>query len=77
MFREGAPQARPDLIGQEIPVLGICYGMQWMMRELGGHVEPADEREYGPAEIDVCDESSLLFRGLEPRQPVGRRQAGC
>ena len=60
------------------PVLGICYGMQWMMRELGGRVEPADEREYGPATVKVTDRDSLLFRGLDPRRTSGPATAtGC
>jgi len=70
VFREGAPHARPDLLEQGIPVLGICYGMQWMMFALEGRVEPAQEREYGPADVEVLDAGSLLFRGLEPRQAV-------
>jgi GMP synthase (glutamine-hydrolysing) len=53
-----------------LPVLGICYGMQWMMRELGGDVEPATGREYGGATVRVVDADSLLFRGLDAEQPV-------
>jgi GMP synthase (glutamine-hydrolysing) len=44
--------------------------MQWMMRELGGRVEPADQREYGPATVRIVDREALLFRGLEGEQPV-------
>ena len=70
VYREGAP--RPDRARLElgVPVLGICYGMQWMMRELGGVVEPTSEREYGGASVRVVDRESLLFRGLEGEQAV-------
>ena len=48
-----------------VPVLGICYGMQWMMRELGGEVQASDAREFGPATVQVEDRDSLLFAGLD------------
>jgi GMP synthase (glutamine-hydrolysing) len=70
VYRPQAPRARPELFTLGLPLLGICYGMQWMMKELGAEVEPAERREYGPAELQVVDGESLLFRGLEPRQPV-------
>ena len=38
-----------------VPILGICYGMQLMAYQLGGSVEKAERREYGPATIDVDD----------------------
>jgi len=70
VYNEGAPAPPGGLFEQGLPVLGICYGMQWMMRELGGHVEPAGEREFGPATLRVGDATSLLFRGLEQDQRV-------
>jgi GMP synthase (glutamine-hydrolysing) len=70
VYREGAPRPEPALLELGVPVLGICYGMQWMMRELGGVVEPASGREYGGATVRVVDADSLLFRGLEREQPV-------
>jgi len=70
VYREGAPRPDGGLLELGVPVLGICYGMQWMMRELGGVVEPADGREYGPATVRVIDADSLLFRGLDPEQKV-------
>ena len=47
-----------------VPVLGICYGMQLMSYQLGGSVEKAERREYGPATIDV-DDGGDLFRDIE------------
>jgi GMP synthase (glutamine-hydrolysing) len=46
-----------------VPVLGICYGLQYMVHALGGKVRPADKREYGHAKVEVQD-GSRLFRGL-------------
>jgi GMP synthase (glutamine-hydrolysing) len=70
VYAEGAPHAERSVLDVEVPILGICYGMQWMTKELGGKVEPHTAREYGPAVVDVVDADSLLFRGLETRQPV-------
>jgi GMP synthase (glutamine-hydrolysing) len=70
VYDDEAPAADSGLLALGIPVLGICYGMQWMMKELGGIVEPAELREYGPATVAVADPESLLFRGLEAEQAV-------
>jgi GMP synthase (glutamine-hydrolysing) len=69
VYREGAPAPRGSVLDLGAPVLGICYGMQWMMRELGGVVEPSRQREFGPAVVEV-DERATLFAGLERRQAV-------
>jgi GMP synthase (glutamine-hydrolysing) len=51
-----------------IPVLGICYGMQWINYTLGGKVEPAGRREYGRAQLNVAapagEQDSLLFKNI-------------
>jgi GMP synthase (glutamine-hydrolysing) len=52
-----APQLVFDL---GVPVLGICYGMQTMAAQLGGEVEPSDEREFGFAEVTLTEQSDLL-----------------
>jgi len=70
VYSEDAPVPDPGLFELGIPVLGICYGMQWMMRELGGVVESAGDREYGGATIRITDPEALIFRGLDPQQPV-------
>ena len=51
-----------------IPILGICYGMQLMMHKLGGKVERANEREYGRATISINDQT--LFKALPQEQTV-------
>jgi GMP synthase (glutamine-hydrolysing) len=70
VYRDGAPVPRAGVFDLGVPVLGICYGMQWMMLELGGRVEPAGEREYGPATVSIVDPDSVLLRGLEGEQAV-------
>jgi GMP synthase (glutamine-hydrolysing) len=62
-YEPGAPQADPAIYELGIPVLGICYGMQLMSRQLGGKVIPAERREYGKTQLDV-DEDGDLFAGL-------------
>ena len=58
-----APACDAKVLALGVPVLGICYGMQWMARTLGGNVVKADRREYGPATLDR-EKESALFRGL-------------
>ena len=53
-----------------IPVLGICYGAQFISHTLGGRVEKADSREYGRANLETVDTSNPLFRGFEQRSQV-------
>ena len=48
-----------------IPVLGICYGAQFISHTLGGRVEPADSREYGRANLGFIDAESPLFKGFD------------
>ncbi len=60
VFESGALQVDPAVFDLGVPVLGICYGMQLMARDLGGTVEPSDRREYGLAELVVTDKASIL-----------------
>ncbi|MDR7415193.1 MAG: glutamine-hydrolyzing GMP synthase [Armatimonadota bacterium] len=66
VYEPGAPQADPALLSLGIPVLGICYGMQWMAHVLGGRTGPSPQREYGRTRL-VIEEPGALFRGLERR----------
>jgi GMP synthase (glutamine-hydrolysing) len=63
-----APKCDPKVLALGIPVLGICYGMQWINYTLGGKVERAERREYGRAQLSVDDSkecgSSELFTGI-------------
>ncbi|MDR5708696.1 MAG: glutamine-hydrolyzing GMP synthase [Armatimonadota bacterium] len=66
VYEPGAPQADPALLSLGIPVLGICYGMQWMAHVLGGRTGPSLHREYGRTRL-VVEEPDVLFAGLERR----------
>jgi GMP synthase (glutamine-hydrolysing) len=48
----------------DVPILGLCYGLQLLAHSLGGEVVPAERREYGAAQVEVVDPTSPLFRGL-------------
>lgn len=71
VYDERAPICDPAILHSGLPVLGICYGMQLMAVELGGHVAPAQGlREYGPATIEVLTEATIdpqtfrIFEGI-------------
>ena len=53
-----------------VPVLGICYGAQYMSHTLGGKVEPAGSREYGRARLTTIDTSDPLFKGFSSGSQV-------
>ena len=53
-----------------LPVLGICYGAQFISHTLGGKVEKAESREYGRAHLEYIDTESPLFRGFESHSQV-------
>lgn len=53
-----------------LPVLGICYGAQYIAYANGGRVEKADTREYGRAHLETVDTANPLFRGFEPHSQV-------
>jgi GMP synthase (glutamine-hydrolysing) len=60
VYGADSPKSDPALFGLGLPVLGICYGEQLMAHQLGGKVEPSDEREYGPAEVEVGENIGIL-----------------
>ncbi len=70
VYERNAPQADPEVLRLGIPVLGICYGMQWMAQVLGGRVAASGVREYGRTQITLLARSGDLFSGLEPEQNV-------
>ena len=53
-----------------VPVLGICYGAQYISHTLGGKVEKADCREYGRAHLETVDTTNPLFRGFNQHSQV-------
>lgn len=62
-YLEDSPAIDPEIYTWGVPVLGICYGSQLMMHQLGGHVCLAPEREYGKTLVNL-DTASPLFDGL-------------
>jgi GMP synthase (glutamine-hydrolysing) len=67
VYSDGAPELRPELLELGVPVLGICYGMQAMVRVLGGRVEGAEAGEFGRTPLLLEDGGGRLLSGL-PRQ---------
>ncbi len=65
VYDEDAPISAPEIFELGVPVLGICYGAQLMMHQLGGQVEGAEKREFGKAELQITYTAGL-FAGLEP-----------
>jgi GMP synthase (glutamine-hydrolysing) len=63
--RIGTPRAPQKIFDAGIPVLGICYGEQTMVAQLGGDVEPSDQREFGRAQLRVTHDNPL-FDGVWP-----------
>ncbi|MBI5156190.1 glutamine-hydrolyzing GMP synthase, partial [Candidatus Peregrinibacteria bacterium] len=53
VYGKGSPQANPKILALGIPVLGLCYGHQWVAHALGGTVAPAKTKEYGETKIRV------------------------
>jgi GMP synthase (glutamine-hydrolysing) len=60
VYVPGAPRCDPDLFKLDIPVLGICYGMQLACHLLGGEVKPAAAREFGRAHCKITDADGLF-----------------
>ena len=60
IYGKNSPKTDPAIFDLGIPVLGICYGMQFMVGALGGTVEKAAKREYGFAELEIRKEGKLF-----------------
>jgi len=60
------PKTPQIVFEMQVPVLGICYGLHTMAAQLGGKVDPSDEKEFGYAEVDLLHASSL-FDGIYDR----------
>lgn len=60
VYDEGAPRIDPGILQLGIPVLGICYGLQFISLALGGKVEPAGDREYGKAVLKIKSQSPIF-----------------
>jgi GMP synthase (glutamine-hydrolysing) len=71
VYDADAPVCDAKVLQLGVPVLGICYGMQWLAHTLGGKVVRAQAREYGPAHLDIdAKHTSTLFGGLPERLKI-------
>ena len=62
---EDAPHPDLSKIKTKKPLLGVCYGAQYLSHHYGGKVEPSNIREYGRANLSEISENELLFEGIE------------
>jgi len=69
VYQQDAPTCAPEVFSLGVPVLGICYGLQLISKQLGGKVSSSSHREYGRAKLEVADNSDL-FEGFSKDEPV-------
>ena len=67
IYDKNSPMADRGILNLKVPLLGICYGMQYLTYTLGGIVSNADDREYGNASITIQDDRDL-FHGFKKRE---------
>jgi GMP synthase (glutamine-hydrolysing) len=67
---EGAPEMDEAIVDAGVPILGICYGMQLLARDLGAQLVRLDRAEYGPANLIVSDRGTPLLRGVPDESRV-------
>lgn len=60
IYETGSPKVDPRMFDLGIPILGICYGMQFMVNALGGNVKRSKQREYGFAELEIKKPSNIF-----------------
>lgn len=68
VYKEGAPSCDPGVFSLNVPVLGICYGMQYAAQRFGGKVQPGTVSEYGETKVELS--ASPLFKGLSSRETM-------
>ncbi|HEX9795272.1 MAG TPA: glutamine-hydrolyzing GMP synthase [Planctomycetota bacterium] len=68
-YADGAPSLPVEILDCGVPVLGICYGMQWICESLGGAVAPGANREFGHTQVRVLARAGL-FEGLDAETVV-------
>jgi GMP synthase (glutamine-hydrolysing) len=69
VYEENAPKIDPRLLKCELPILGLCYGLQLITQIVGGKVRPASRREYGISFVSI-DKSVGVLEGLKRREKV-------
>jgi GMP synthase (glutamine-hydrolysing) len=66
VYDADAPVADPEMLNLGLPILGICYGLHFIVHHLGGKVRSAPRREYGHADVNIGISETPLFAGLPP-----------
>jgi len=65
VYEHNAPKCDERIFTSNIPILGICYGMQFIAHSLGGEVVSPETREYGKKELEITDPSSPIFENIK------------
>jgi GMP synthase (glutamine-hydrolysing) len=73
VYKEGSPQLSEDfydyILQEEVPVLGICYGLHLIIHQLNGTIETHEKKEYGKTEIRILKREGL-FKGVDKKEIV-------
>jgi GMP synthase (glutamine-hydrolysing) len=67
---EASPKPNLDAIKGKIPLLGVCFGAQYLSHNFGGEVMPSNTREYGRAHLSYVDHSNILTKGMSDGSQV-------
>ncbi|TGM62473.1 glutamine-hydrolyzing GMP synthase [Leptospira meyeri] len=70
VYEKDAPLLPNGFFKTSVPILGICYGHQLLMKALGGEVVSSNSKEYGPAILEIQNPDSLLSKSLSPKTKV-------
>ena len=70
VYEENSPSVEKALFSQNIPVLGICYGMQLITHLHEGTVERAESREFGKASLEILETENLLFENVKQHSQI-------
>jgi len=70
VYEDNAPKIEKEIFELGIPVLGICYGLQLLTYLFGGKIAPAEQKEYGLANLNIINSSSGLFKNISGRTDV-------
>lgn len=60
IYEENAPKISKDILNMDIPILGICYGLQLLIHLNNGKVNPAEKKEFGQAELQINSQSKIF-----------------
>jgi len=70
VHQEDAPTFDYSNIYKQLPLLGVCYGAQYLAQDLGGEVKASNVREYGRANLQFVDDNNLLLKNISPNSQV-------